>query len=89
MDGVWSSASSCMRNYLLLRERALAFRADPEVLEALAAAQVGELREPTMEPGESLAAVREADHDLTTLRERSIAMEALDQLAMEHLLGAR
>ncbi|WP_445257297.1 xylose isomerase [Nocardioides aurantiacus] len=89
IDGVWSSAASCMRNYLLLRERALAFRADPEVAEALAAAKVEELSVPTLEPGETLAALREAEHDLDTLRERSIAMEALDQLAMEHLLGAR
>ncbi|KQT94055.1 xylose isomerase [Marmoricola sp. Leaf446] len=89
IDGVWSSAASCMRNYLLLRERALAFRADPEVTEALAAAKVGELATPTLEPGETLAALREEEHDLTALRERGTAMEALDQLAMEHLLGAR
>ena len=57
--------------------------------EALAAAKVEELSVPTLEPGETLAALREAEHDLDTLRERSIAMEALDQLAMEHLLGAR
>ena len=31
LDGVWESARGCMRNYLILRERALAFRADPEV----------------------------------------------------------
>lgn len=30
-DGVWASAAGCMRNYLILKERAAAFRADPEV----------------------------------------------------------
>ena len=30
------SAAACMRNYLILREKARAFRADPEVTEALA-----------------------------------------------------
>ncbi len=29
IDGVWDSAAGCMRNYLILRERAQAFRADP------------------------------------------------------------
>ena len=31
LDGVWASAAGCMRNYLILKERAAAFRADPEV----------------------------------------------------------
>jgi len=33
--------------------------------------------------------VRNATYDLEALRNRSVAMEALDQLAMEHLLGVR
>ena len=36
IDGVWVSAAANMRTYLLLKERAAAFRADPEVQEALA-----------------------------------------------------
>ena len=31
IDGVWESARACMRNYLILREKVQAFRADPEV----------------------------------------------------------
>ncbi len=89
VDGVWESARGCMRNYLILRERVQAFRADPEVAAALEAAGVGELREPTVAPGESLDDIRKATYDLDALRGRSVAMEALDQLAMEHLLGAR
>ena len=42
-----------MRTYLLLKERAAAFRADPEVQEALEAAQVAELSVPTLNEGES------------------------------------
>ena len=38
--GVWESARANMTNYLLLKERAAAFRADPEVQEAIAAAKV-------------------------------------------------
>src|SRR3712207_7788712 len=37
VDGVWASAAANMRTYLLLKERAAAFRADPEVQEALQA----------------------------------------------------
>ena len=89
MDGVWESASACMRNYLILREKVQAFRADPEVAAALEAAGVNELEVPTVAPGESLDDVRAATYDLDGLRTRSVAMEALDQLAMEHLLGVR
>ena len=89
IDGVWESARACMRNYLILRERVRAFRADPEVAAALAAAEVGELTRPTLGEGESLADLRAESHDLDALGARSVALEALDQLAMEHLLGAR
>jgi xylose isomerase len=78
-----------MRNYLILREKVQAFRADPEVAAALEAAGVSELERPTVAPGESLDDVRNDTYDLEALRNRSVAMEALDQLAMEHLLGVR
>ncbi|MDP3894328.1 xylose isomerase [Nocardioides sp.] len=89
VDGVWESARSCMRNYLILRERVRAFRADPEVAAALEAAKVAELEQPTLDAGESQDDLRNAAYDVAGLAERSVAMEALDQLAMEHLLGAR
>ncbi len=38
ITGVWDSAAANMRTYLLLKERAAAFRADPEVQEALESA---------------------------------------------------
>jgi xylose isomerase len=89
MDGVWESARACMRNYLVLRERVQSFRADPDVQAALEAAEVEVLRTPTLDPGESLADVRAASYDVAGLAGRSIGMEALDQLALEHLLGVR
>ena len=89
MDGVWSSAASCMRNYLVLRERVQAFRADPEVAAAIAAAEVETLRIPTLAEGESLADLRAATYDVEGLAQRSVGMEALDQLALEHLIGLR
>jgi xylose isomerase len=89
MDGVWESARACMRNYLILRERVLAFRADPDVAAALDAAEVGTLRTPTLGDGESLADLRAASYDVEGLALRSVGMETLDQLALEHLLGVR
>jgi xylose isomerase len=89
MDGVWDSAAACMRNYLILRERAAAFRADPEVRQALAAARVDQLSQPTLAPGETLADVRAEQHDVEALAARGMAFERLDQLAMDHLLGVR
>ena len=89
IDGVWESARACMRNYLILRDKVQAFRADPEVTAALAAAGVPDLDEPTVAEGESLDTVRGATYDLDALGARSVAHEALDQLAMEHLLGVR
>ena len=53
MDGVWESARANMELYLMLRDRARAFRADPEVQEALEAARVGELSSPTLSDGET------------------------------------
>ena len=88
-DGVWASAAGCMRNYLILKERALAFRADPEVQEALRTSKLHELAEPTLEKGESLDVVRSATYDIEALAARGCAFEQLDQLAMDHLLGAR
>ncbi len=48
--GVWESAAANMRMYLLLKQRAAAFRADPEVIEARRVARVDELRRTTMAP---------------------------------------
>src|SRR5262249_50379308 len=62
-EGVWASAAACMRNYLILREKARAFRADPEVQEALRAARTHELAEPTPAPGETWRDVPEATVD--------------------------
>ncbi|MFE4953526.1 xylose isomerase [Streptomyces sp. NPDC056653] len=92
IDGVWESAKNCMRNYLILKERAAAFRADPAVQEALTASRLDELAQPTAEDGlKSLLADTSAfeEFDVTAAAERSMAFEALDQLAMEHLLGVR
>ncbi len=91
-DGVWASAAACMRNYLLLAQRSRAFRADPEVRAALAASRLPELARATAEDGlAALLADRSAfeEFDIDTAAARGMAFEQLDQLAYEHLLGAR
>lgn len=90
-DGVWASAAGCMRNYLLLRERAAAFRADPAVQEALRAARLDQLERRTAEDGLAglLAdATAYETFDVAAAAARGMAFEHLDQLALEHLLGA-
>ncbi|MEU7486054.1 xylose isomerase [Streptomyces sp. NPDC042319] len=91
-DGVWESAKNCMRNYLILRERAAAFRADPEVQQALRDSRLDQLAQPTAADG--LAALRAdrtayEEFDVAAAAGRSMAFERLDQLAMEHLLAVR
>ena len=92
--GVWASAAGCMRNYLALKQKAAAFRADPEVQAALKASRLDQLAQTTLADGEKLAdllADRSAfeDYDVETAAKRGMAFEHLDQLAMDHLLGIR
>jgi xylose isomerase len=94
IDGVWASAAANMRTYLLLKERAAAFRADPEVQAALVAARVGELAVPTMAEGESYTNLLDdrsayEDFDVESVAARGCQFTQLDQLAVEHVLGAR
>ncbi len=94
-DGVWESADANMRTYLLLKERAAAFRADPEVQAALEASKVLELSTPTLGEGESyddLLADRASYEDFDAdayLGGKGFGFVKLQQLATEHLLGAR
>jgi xylose isomerase len=90
-QGVWASAAACMRNYLILREKVRAFRADPEVKAALAASGTDQLAMPTLEPGQTWRDVRDADRGVDTdaLGARGCGYERLDQLALEHLYGVR
>jgi xylose isomerase len=89
MAGVWASAAGCMRNYLILRAKARAFRADPEVQAALKAARVDELGVPTLAAGETLADVRSEAFDPDAAGLRGMGFEHLDQLALDHLYGIR
>ena len=86
---MWARAAACMRNYLILREKVRAFRADPEVQEALRAARVEQLALPTLADGESWRDVRGFSPTSRPSAPRGMAFEQLDQLALEHLYGVR
>jgi xylose isomerase len=93
--GVWDSVAANMRTYLLLKERAAAFRADPEVQEALAASRVAQILEPTLGKGETYddlladrGAFEDFDHQ-SYFGGKGFGFVRLNQLALEHLLGAR
>lgn len=93
--GVWDSAAANMRTYLLLKERAAAFRADPDVQEALEAARVFELAENTLGENESYddlladrASYEDFDHE-AYFNGKGFGFVRLQQLATEHLMGAR
>jgi xylose isomerase len=94
-SGVWESAAANMRMYLLLKQRAAAFRADPEVIEARRVARVDELRRTTMGAGETyqeLLADRSAYEDFDAdsyFGAKGFGFVRLNQLAIEHLMGAR
>ncbi|MEV0997249.1 xylose isomerase [Nonomuraea sp. NPDC050202] len=88
-EDVWVSAAANMRTYLILREKARNFRADPEVREAMRASRVGELGLPTLNRGETLADLAADDFDPEAAARRGYHFSHLNQLALEHLLGVR
>ena len=93
-DGVWASATANMATYLLLKERAAAFRADPEVQAAMAESGIADLALTTLNDGEraaDLLADPDAGEafDADTAGRRGYGFVALNQLAIEHALGAR
>jgi xylose isomerase len=86
-SGVWASATSNMRMYLILKERAAAFRSDPRVVEAMKNSNTPELEVPTLAAGESWKDLAADSFDVEAAGARGYSYEVLDQLAMEHLMG--
>ena len=90
-EGVWDFVRNSMRGYLILRERAQAFRADPEVQAWMEAYRHhdAELEGLLTYSKDNANALKERSIDLDALRARGIGLERIDALATEHLLGAR
>jgi xylose isomerase len=93
--GVREFARGCMRTYLILRERAKRWNADPEIQALLADAGANADARPEAVPALSKYSAGNRDALLGTafdrigLATRGLAYERLDQLTMEVLLGVR
>lgn len=90
--GQFDAAVANMEMYLMLKERAVAFRQDPEVQEALAYSGIEELAQPTIGEGETLEDLLNdrsvyEDFDADKAGERNYGYVRLHQLAMRHLMG--
>ncbi len=87
--GVWQSATSNMRTYLLLKERAIAYRNDPRVIEAMKESRIPELEVPTLAKGETWKDLADPSFDVESAGARGMGYEKLNQLALEHLMGVK
>jgi xylose isomerase len=86
-SGVWASATANMRMYLILKERAVNFRSDPRVNAAMKDSHIPDLEVATLESNETWRDLANDSFDAESAGARSYNYEALDQLAMEHLMG--
>lgn len=86
-SGVWASATSNMRMYLILKDRAAKFRKDPRVIEAMKNSNIPGLSVPTMTGAETWRDLAADTFDVEAAGKRGYSYEILDQLALEHLMG--
>jgi xylose isomerase len=91
-DGVWEFAKGCMRNYLILKEKADQFNSDNEVQALLA-----EIRSSDPDSAEHLGAysrskaenIKSMTLDRVQLANKPLPYEKLDQLTIDILFGVR
>jgi xylose isomerase len=91
-EGVWDFARGCMRTYLILKEKAQQFNADPEIQAALRglAADPDDAGKLLVKYSKANARALDAlNLDADKLRARGLGYERLDQLTIELLLGVR
>jgi xylose isomerase len=93
-QGVWESAAANIRMYNLLKDRAASFEADPEVKRLKERAKLDELAQPTLNPGESATDLRTSSELANFEPEQyfngnGFGFVQLNQIALEHLMGAR
>lgn len=91
-EGVKAFARGCMRNYLILKEKAQRFNADPEIQALLADLNAVDASVAAYQGAyttERAASLKAASFDRTALGARGYAYEQLDQLTIEVLLGVR
>jgi xylose isomerase len=90
-DGVWVFAAGCMRNYLILKDKARQFDEDQEIKGLLA--QIRNGADGHVELGsysaENAKRVKELPLDRVELARKVLPYERLDQLTVDILFGVR
>ena len=91
-DGVWEFAAGCMRNYLILKEKARQFDEDQEIQALLA--EINSSTDGFSEPlgaysAEKAKQVKEMALDRNELARKVLPYERLDQLTVDILFGVR
>jgi len=91
-EGVRDFARGCMRTYLILKQKAEQWNADPDIQALLAEINADDGSTDAFKgaySAEKAAALKAASFDRAALGARGLAYERLDQLAVELLLGVR
>jgi xylose isomerase len=90
-EGVWDFARGCMRTYLILKDKARRFDADPEIQALLAEIRAGGDEEvpPRRYSRAAADALLARSFDRRALAAKRLPYERLDQLTIELLLGVR
>jgi xylose isomerase len=83
-EGVWEFAAGCMRNYLILKEKAAQFDADAEIQGRRA-----EIKGTGIKTDLKADQIKEMKFDRSELSAKSLPYERLDQLTIDILLGVR
>lgn len=91
-EGVWEFAAGCMRNYLILKEKARRFNEDNEIQSLLAEIRSAQPESNGLMESYSpakAAQLKSMTLDRTELTIRKLPYERLDQLTVDILLGVR
>jgi len=88
-QGVWDFAAGCMRTYLILKEKAARWNADPEIRQIVDGFKDRGEGPPAKFSKEAAEELKGRPFDLGAIRARGYGYERLDQLTMEILLGVR
>ena len=90
-EGVKDFARGCMRTYLILKEKAAKWNADPEIKALLAEAEEMNSRAPGVGSysKDHAAELQGRSFDRAGLAEKGLRYERLDQLTIDILLGVR
>jgi len=90
-EGVKDFARGCMRTYLILKEKAARWNADPEIKALLAEAEEMNAQLPSVGGynKEHAAGLRASIFDRASLAAKGLRYERLDQLTIDILLGVR